>query len=136
MGNRLYKKVGRRYIPVDVEAWGTDCMKPGEFRLTHCYEAGARRYEYEITPDVAAWRAAAMHAFDAMVKAIYERAAAAPREVTLTKKQREVVKRFEAEMRESGASMPTWWVRNSADDIAKAAIDAVEFWKARDGGRD
>ena len=53
MTEPLYKKAGRKYVPV-VGTWYedrcTDQMKVGTFRLVYCYSDGERRYEYEVTP--------------------------------------------------------------------------------------
>lgn len=128
MGEALYRKKGRRYVPaLDVEPWSHDTMQPGTFRLTHCYEAGARRYEYGVTPDRAAWRAAAMEAKAGMVKAMQERAIAAPEALDrkYTTEQRAIVEKFRADMAAAGGLLPSWWTHSTAEQIADAAIAAV-----------
>jgi hypothetical protein len=64
----LYKRVGRKYIPVSAH-W-SDCngdqMATGTFRLTYAYADGGKRYEYEVTPDTAAAVAAMTIAKKAM----------------------------------------------------------------------
>ena len=133
MGEVLYRKKGRRYIPaVDVEPWSHDVMKPGEFRLTHCYEAGARRYEYDVKPDMAGWRAAAMQAKAGMVKAMLERSIARPASadaVPYTAQQLTIIEKFRADMAAAGGLVPSWWVHATADQIADAALAAVPLTK-------
>lgn len=128
MGEALYRKKGRRYVPaLDVEPWSHDRMEPGTFRLTHCYEAGARRYEYDVTPDRAAWRAAAMEAKASMVKAMQERAIATPEapEKAYTPQQKAIVEKFRQDMAEAGGLLPRWWQHATSEQIADAAIGAV-----------
>ncbi len=134
MGEALYRKKGRRYVPaLDVEPWSHDRMEPGAFRLTHCYEAGARRYEYDVTPDRAAWRAAAMEAKAGMVKAMQERAIATPEapETAYTPQQKAIVEKFRQDMAEAGGLLPRWWRHAKPEQIADAGVEAVAPKKQR-----
>lgn len=128
----LYKKRGRRYIPVQ-ERWyesDEDRMTVGTFRLTYCYTKGGRRYQYEVTPATATWAAAAMIARDVMVEAMKKRAVATPSDpVPYTKKQQQIIKRFRKEMSDAGGLLPSYWQHASPFDIADAAIKALEEWK-------
>lgn len=129
----LYEKIGRRYIPV-FERWHTSCdedqMKLGTFRLTYCYTAGGRRYEYDVTPATAAFKAAAMVAKDAMVEAMRESARPNPSgAIPFTKKQKEIIERFRQEMSAAGGLLPNIWQHADPYEIAEAAIKAVENYK-------
>jgi hypothetical protein len=46
-----------------------------------------------------------------------------------TAKQKRIIKRFRAEMAAAGGMLPVWWVHTSAEDVANAAIKAVEEWR-------
>lgn len=128
MGEALYRKQGRRYVPaLDIEPWSHDRMAPGTFRLVHCYQAGAHRYVYDVTPDTAAWHAAAMQAKAAMVDAMQDQATAFPEPPfrEYTPKQRELIEKFRADMAAAGGLMPAWWTHSTAEQIADAGIAAV-----------
>ena len=75
MNEVLYRKVGRRYVPVsDWDLNAGDKMRVGTFRLTYCYADGGSRYWYEVTPDTAGFVAAAMVAHAAMEVAFVDAA--------------------------------------------------------------
>jgi hypothetical protein len=126
----LYKKVGRKYVPVAAQWYEhsrQDQMKVGTFRLTYAYESGAKRYEYDVTPATAPMVAAAMIAKDAMVEAIQEASAMRPSvPKPYTKKQLAAIERFKVEM---GGMLPGWWHSAMPHEIADAAIKAVLEWK-------
>ncbi len=127
----LYEKRGRKYVPV-VERWlkgDDDQMSVGTFRLTYCYAAGGKRYEYNVTPATASWAAAAMIAREAMEEAIRQAVPAKPQPIKLTKRQQEILIRYRKEMTEAGGLFPTWWEHTSAWDLSQAAIKAVEEFK-------
>jgi site-specific DNA-cytosine methylase len=75
-------KVGRmkitdyvgRYAGYSLSEWSydKDLMPVGSFRLVHAYSDGGRRYAYNVTPDTAAWVAAATLAVHAMTEAIHK----------------------------------------------------------------
>ena len=124
----LYKKVGRKYVPV--AAHWSDCdgdqMAAGTFRLTYAYGDGGKRYEYEVTPDTAAAVAAMTIAKKAMEVAIAEAAKMMPSGGLYSKKELATIKEFRERM---GGMFPCWWHQASAHDIADAAIKAVDGFK-------
>lgn len=127
----LYIKEGRRYVP-----WGNvedpghfpDVMKVGTFRLVHCVENGHYRYRHDVTPDSAAFVAAAMIALDAMEKAMLEKAKSNPNKAPKpwTQRQKELIENFRSDMAATGALVPTYWTTSSAYEIAMAGIKAVK----------
>lgn len=132
MNETLYRKVGRRYVPVlNSRTYERDTMHVNTWRMVYAYSEGGRRYQYEVKPDTASFRAAAMLAKQAMVDAILK-ASAATLDVQdgrpFTQKQKRIIKRFRAEMAAAGGILPVWWVHTSAEDVANAAIKAVEDW--------
>lgn len=135
MSDILYRKVGRRYVPalnVELRHIPSDVMKVGTFRLTYAYTDGGRRYAYDVTPATASWRAAAMVARDAMAQAIRAATPAQPSESTLVKytpRQRAGLAKAQAIMAEYGTMLPEWWNHTTPEDIAAAAIRAVEDYR-------
>jgi hypothetical protein len=125
----LYKKVGRKYVPVSVY-WAFDYrdeQKTGTFRLIYAYEDGARTYEYNVTPSTASFEAAAMVARVAMEEKMREMAKMRPQTPTkYTKKQLDAIKKFREEM---GGLFPEWWTETSSYEIAQAGIDAVRNYR-------
>lgn len=125
----LYKKVGRKYVPVRIE-FDRDTLPAGCFRLHYAYENGAGMYFYDVKPDTAGFVAASMIAHKAMEQAIRD---AAPAKHTAlkryTKKQLAIIKRYRAEMVEAGGLLPDWWMHTSPWDIADAGINAVKNFK-------
>jgi hypothetical protein len=89
----LYKKVGRRYVPVMEEEppqsiyRPTDRWPPG-FHLTYC-EPGHRLNRFDINPDTAQIQAALLIIQDNISKIVYD-AHQAKEPTKLTKKQREI----------------------------------------------
>ena len=133
MNETLYRKFGRRYVPVlNSRTYERDTMHVNTWRMVYAYSEGGRRYEYEVKPDNASFKAAAMIAKQAMVDAIIN-ASKATLDVQngrpFTQKQKRIIKRFRAEMAAAGGMLPVWWVHTSAEDVAKAAIKAVEEWR-------
>lgn len=132
MNETLYRKVGRRYVPVlNSRTYERDTMHVNTWRMVYAYSEGGRRYQYDVKPDSASFKAAAMIAKQAMVDAIIK-ASAATLDVQngrpFTQKQKRIIKRFRAEMAAAGGMLPVWWVHTSAEDVANAAIKAVEDW--------
>ena len=128
---QLFEKRGRCYFP-----WGNggtfdvdhDGMAIGEFRLIHCPEPGHYRCHTNVTPDRAAFLAAAGEAQHAMEKAMAAAAVAKPQLAMgeqLTAEQLAIIDRYRAEMAAAGALLPRFWVHASASEIAQAGIDAV-----------
>ena len=126
----LYRKQGRKYVPVYdvVNSYDKDLMKVGTWRMVYAYNNGARRYEYDVQPDTASFRAACMLAEQAMLKKIEEAVACVPsghEPKQYTKKQLDLLEKFRQDMREAGGFVPDWWQYCSARDLVKAGIDAM-----------
>ncbi len=126
----LYKKVGRRYVPVAAKWYEDDrCdqMKTGAFRLTYAYNDGGRRYEYDVTPATAPVVAAMMIARVAIEEAITKASRMEPMSLrNYTKKQKAIIDEFREKM---GGMLPTYWTAKSAYKISEAAIKAVQEFK-------
>ena len=128
----LYRKVGRRYVPAySLSEWSydKDLMPVGSFRLVHAYSDGGRRYEYDVTPDTAAWVAAATLALHAMTEAIHKAnkptvASSTP----WTKKQQAAIAQANSILEAAGIWSRRGWTTAAAHDVAKAGIDAVRQW--------
>ncbi len=135
MNETLYRKVGRRYVPVlNSRTYERDTMHVHTWRMVYAYSDGGRRYQYDVKPDNASFKAAAMLAKQAMVDAILKASRATldidnGRPFRDTAKQKRIIKRFRAEMAAAGGMLPVWWVHTSAEDVANAAIKAVEEWR-------
>lgn len=125
----LYKKVGRRYIPVH-ESIDRDYLRVpvGGSILIVSTGPGCHTYQYNVEPDKAAFLAAATLFRDAMVNAIQEAAKSSPSRVSrpYTKKEKECIDRFRDEMAKLGSFLPDWWESGSPWKIADAAVKAVE----------
>lgn len=132
MAEPIYIKRGRRYIPCgNSQDWSTDVLMAGQWRLEFCPHSGSHRYAYDVRPDTAGFVAAAQIAQEAMESAMNAAAVATPSTTTpYTHKQLEIIKRFRAEMAAAGGFLPDYWTHTSANDIAKAGIDAVRKWGA------
>lgn len=129
MTEPFYIKRGRRYV-----LWGNladwnhdnDAMPVGTFRLIHCPEPGHYRTRHDVTPDTAAFLAAAMIAHHAMEEAMFAAAKATPRAPKpKTSRQRELTEQFRNDMAAEGALLPTYWQHGTAWEIAQAGIEAV-----------
>jgi len=125
----LYVKKGRRYQPWGhlEKNWHHDPMPIGTFRLVHCFAPGHYRTRSDVTPDTAAFLAAAELAAVAMEEAMRERAKAVPQpsETPNTAEQRRLIEQFRQDMAATGALVPSYWTHASAREIAQAGIDAV-----------
>ena len=132
MSETLYVKRGKRYVPyANSQAWDTDLMRVGQWRMTYAYSDGGRRYSYGVTPDTASFLAACEVAAVAMEAAILEQMKAAPSVGVrpYTKRQLAIIERFRANMAEAGGLLPSWWLHTSPRDIVQAGIDAVRNWE-------
>lgn len=122
----LYKKVGRKYVPVAArwyEDHNCDQLQAESFRLTYAYSHGARRYEYDVKPATASVCAAMLIARKAMEEKISELLAMRPQNPKpYTKKQLEIIAKFKQDM---GGWYPSWWTETSAQEISQAAMNAV-----------
>lgn len=130
MTTPLYTKHGRRYVlwgNLEGRNWSDgDLMAVGSFRLTHCVAPGHYRYTHDVTPDTAAFLAAAEVAQLEMEQAMAEAASSSPSNGnTYTSQQQRIIERFRRDMAAAGALVPTWWNSSSAREIAQAGIDAV-----------
>jgi hypothetical protein len=130
MSDQLFIKKGRRYVPYgNAGSWydDRDVMKIGEFRLTYCADEGHYRARYDVTPDTAAFVAAAMIAQHEMEKAITETIIAKPslEGQPYTDEQKQIVEKFRHDMAATGALVPHYWLHRSAAEVAKAGVDAV-----------
>lgn len=126
----LYKKQGRKYVPTYdvISTYDRDAMKVGTWRMVYAYDNGARRYEYDVQPDTASFRAACMLAEQAMLKKIEEAAACVPsghQPKQYTKRQLDLLEKFRHDMKAAGGFVPDWWQYCSANDLVKAGIDAM-----------
>lgn len=128
----LYRKEGRRYIPTySLADWNYegDLMPVGSFRLVHAYSDGGRRYAYNVTPDTAAWVAAATLAVHAMTEAINK-----ANQLTIaggtpwTKKQQAAIAQANAILEAAGIWSGRGWTTAQAYDVAQAGVDAVTKW--------
>lgn len=124
----LYIKKGRRYYPWGNQSFANDVMKAGTFLLTHCPEDGHYRYTHDVTPDTAAFLAAASVAQWEMEQAILERAKSKPQSapVPWTEEQLKLIEQFRNDMAATGALIPGYWMDSTAYEIAQAGIKAVE----------
>lgn len=128
----LFRKVGRRYVPAySLADWNydKDLMPVGSFRLVHAYSDGGRRYAYDVTPDTAAWVAAATLAAHAMTEAIHKAnqlTVSSPK--PLTKKQQEAIRQANAILEAAGIWSGRGWTTAQAYDVAQAGVDAVKRW--------
>ena len=104
-----------------------DVMKAGEFRLVHAYGEGGRRYHYDVTPDTAAFVAAASIAEEAMVKAMLDASKVQPAQPLekYTIKQLEAIRKARDIMQEAGCFV-SHWQYPGMHDIVRAGIDAVK----------
>jgi hypothetical protein len=129
MSDQLFVKRGRRYHP-----WGNgdhwdmdkDAMPIGSFRLIYCPAPGHYRYRYDVSPDSAAWVAAAMVAEHAMQEAMASRVVASPPPQAYTPRQQQLVDQFRRDMAAEGALTPIWWTHGSPAEVAQAGVNAVK----------
>jgi hypothetical protein len=129
MSEQLYIKRGRRYYPWgNGDCWDTDkdAMKAGTCRLIYCPEPGHYRHHHDVTPDSAAWVAAAMVAEHAMQEAMASRAIAQPQALQYTPEQQRLIEQFRRDMAAAGGLTPIWWTHGTPAEIAKAGVDAVK----------
>lgn len=127
MGDVLYKKVGRKYVPQNRIFDFEHAMPVGSFMLIYANKDGSQQYEYEVKPDTASFVAAAVIAKDAFKQAIREKSEYKPDGTSypMTKKQLAILEEYRAKMLEAGGSMPVWWTASSSHELADAAIKAV-----------
>ncbi len=104
-----------------------DAMKVNTFRLVHAYGEGGRRYHYDVTPDTAAFVAAASIAEKAMVDAMMEANQVQPElgRVPYTEKQLAAINHARDIMQAAGVFV-THWKYPGMHDIIKAGIETVK----------
>lgn len=135
MNETLYRKKGRKYVPAfhsqDSWSYDRDLMPVNTFRLTYAYPDGGRRYEYEVKPDTAGFVAAAMLAGKAMGDALHE-ASRMNYAVSnhYTTKQQKAVKQAREILEAAGLLSSCYWQSKTADEIARAGIEAVRNFGA------
>ena len=107
-----------------------DAMKVNTFRLVHAYGEGGRRYHYDVTPDTAAFVAAASIAEEAMVKAMLEASKLQPAQPLekYTIKQLEAIRKARDIMQEAGCFV-SHWKHAGVHDIVRAGIETVKKWQ-------
>lgn len=129
----LYRKVGKRYKPVKVNFQYDDglgiTVPVGGFVLVHAYTEGGRSYQYDVTPDTAAWAAAAKLSKEKMANAMRKRAPATAHiskyGKPYTEEQQALIAAFRKQMAKAGGLLPEFWDMTTVDDLAQAAIDEV-----------
>ena len=104
-----------------------DAMPVNTFRLVHAYGEGGRRYHYDVTPDTAAFVAAASIAEKAMVDAMMEASKVQPAQDLnkYTIKQLEAIRKAR-DIMESAGCFVSHWKYAGVHDIVRAGIDAVK----------
>lgn len=107
-----------------------DAMKVNTFRLVHAYGEGGRRYHYDVTPDTAAFVAAASIAEKAMIDAMLDASKVQPAQdlSKYTIKQLEAIRKARDIMEAAGCFINQWQYAG-VHDIVKAGIDAVKKWQ-------
>ena len=127
----LYKKIGRRYVPVcGLQIPNPETMqKAGTWRMSYQYADRGTRYAYDVTPDTASFAAAAMIATDAIEQALKDAAkakCAIPKNTKFTKKQQAALKHAREIMEAAGGVLPTtWWVENGRT-VAEKIVRAIK----------
>lgn len=107
-----------------------DVMKVNTFRLVHAYGEGGRRYHYDVTPDTAAFVAAASIAEKEMERVMLEANQVQPElgRVQYTEKQLAAINQAKDIMQAAGVFV-THWKYPAMHDIIKAGIEAVKKWQ-------
>lgn len=107
-----------------------DAMKVNTFRLVHALGSGGYRYHYDVTPDTAAFVAAASIAEKAMVDAMLDASKVQPSQdlSKYTVKQLEAIRKARDIMEAAGCFV-SHWKHASANDIVRVGIDAVKKWQ-------
>ena len=119
--NTLYKKVGRRYVPVAEYSNEVVDSFPKGTHLVMCYPGGQSR-RYNIDPNYAALIAAGRVAEDAMSKAMHEASEMRPKQTPITEGQRKAWKKLAKEFGDELATLNC----ASSHDIAEAGLKALQ----------
>ena len=119
MSETLYRRQGRRYVPVS-EAMYSDSFPKGHHLVM--VEPGRRLIRYNIDPDYVALTAAAEIVRDRVADAIYQASRLRPRCKDLTKEQLAAWQQFIDAMGEEGRLVDS----ASANDIALEVIAVLK----------
>lgn len=125
----LYKKVGRKYVPVSryMAEDFTRKINIGQFILVGSSATDSSvTYCYTVTPDTAGFVAASQIARGAMTKALVEQMRQRPmKPQPFTKAQRKAIDECAQKI---GMDFPAWWSSSSVSDIVDAGIKAVRYY--------
>jgi hypothetical protein len=123
-----YKKIARRYVPVDADTSFTDNLRinVGEFVLTQQCE-DSTRYHYRVSPN----RIEALAVFYELESAIKDAITDAVRPkptdygAEYTKQQKAVIKAARKQFADAGIAMPSSWEVADEISIVRAALSAI-----------
>lgn len=118
--NTLYKKVGRRYVPVAEYSNEVVDSFPKGTHLVMCYPGGQSR-RFNIDPAYAPMIAAGRVAEDAISQAVHKASELRPQRALLTEGQRRAWKKLAKELGDELATLSI----SSARDIAEAGVQAM-----------
>lgn len=116
----LYKKVGRRYVPVAEYSNEVVDSFPKGTHLVMCYPGGQSR-RFNIDPAYAPMIAAGRVAEDAISQAVHKASELRPQRALLTEGQRRAWKKLAKELGDELATLSI----SSARDIAEAGVQAM-----------
>lgn len=117
----FYRKVGRRYEPVEeYDPELLDALPQGDHLISVRIGLTSRRYA--VDPALAPMIAAGLYAEDAIGRAIYNAMELKPQPVTMTPRQLELVAELTASMNQQDAQ----WIRPCAGDAARAGVAALQ----------
>lgn len=119
MSETLYRRQGRRYVPVS-EAMYSDSFPKGHHLVM--VEPGRRLIRYNIDPDYVALTAAAEIVRDRVADAIYQASSLRPRCKDLTKEQLATWQQFIDVMGEEGRLLDS----ASANDVTSEVIAVLK----------
>lgn len=118
--NTLYKKVGRRYVPVAEYSNEVVDSFPKGTHLVMCYPGGQSR-RFNIDPAYAPMIAAGRVAKDVISQAVHKASEMKPQRALLTEGQRRAWKKLAKEFGDDLATLNL----GSARDIAEAGVQAM-----------
>ena len=130
MSEILYRKVGRRYVPVS-RSWRLDSPSIsapiGQYVLAYSYAEGGQSFSYTAKPDTAGFIAAVLAFRSEFAAAMNDRAPSIhmPEKKRYGKEEKKLIEKFRKDMAAIGSLIPTFWKSTSADELVDAAIDAM-----------
>ena len=130
MSEILYRKVGRRYVPVS-RSWRLDppsIRAPiGQYVLAYSYAEGGQAFSYTAKPDTAGFIAAVLAFRSEFALAMNARVPSTPQvgRKPFSKEEKKLIEKFRKDMAAIGSLIPTFWESTSADELVDAAIDAM-----------